>query len=440
VAATRTIEIRTEIPGPRSRALAERELRAVAHPLVVHLPVFAERAENATITDVDGNTFVDFAGGVGVINVGHAHPRLVEAIAEQAQRFVHTDFTVVPYESYVELAERLCALVPIGGEKRAAFFNAGTEAVENAVKLARLHTGRPGVIAYEGAFHGRTLLALTMTSKFHPYKTGLGPFAPEVYRVAYPSAYRGPDAVEALARLERLFETHVAPTHVAAIVFEPQQGEGGFVPAPRAYVEGLRAICDRHGIVLVADEVQTGFGRTGRMFAMEHFGVEPDLVIVAKSIAGGLPLSGVIGRAGIMDGAHSGAIGGTFIGNPVAQAAALAVLDVIEEEGILERANVVGDRIRERMLAWQARWPSIGDVRGLGAMLAIELVHDPVTKEPAPDLVVAVIDAALQRGVILLKAGVHANCIRVLCPLTIEDAVLDEALTAWEDALASVLG
>jgi 4-aminobutyrate aminotransferase / (S)-3-amino-2-methylpropionate transaminase / 5-aminovalerate transaminase len=439
VAATRTIEIRTEIPGPRSRALAERELRAVAQPLLVHLPIFAERAENATITDVDGNVFVDFAGGVGVVNAGHAHPRVVEAVIEQAQRFLHTDFTVVPYETYVALAERLCALVPIAGETRAAFFNAGTEAVENAVKLARLHTGRPGVIAFEGAFHGRTLLAMTMTSKFHPYKTGMGPYAPEVYRAPYPNAYRGPSAAEALARLERLFETHVPPSHVAAIVFEPQLGEGGFVPAPREYVEGLRELCDRHGIVLVADEVQTGFGRTGRMFAMEHLGVEPDLVTVAKSIAAGLPLSGVIGRAEIMDGAHAGAIGGTYIGNPVAQAAALAVLDVFEEEGLVERAAVLGDRIRERMLSWQGRFASIGDVRGLGAMLAIELVHDPETKEPAPELATAVIEAALARGVILLKAGVYGNCIRVLGPLTIEDAVLDEGLAAWEDALVAVL-
>jgi len=440
VAATRTIEIRTEIPGPRSRELAERELRSVARPLLVHLPIFAERAENATITDVDGNVFVDFAGGVGVINAGHAHPRVVEAVAEQAQRFLHTDFTVVPYETYVALAERLCELVPISGETRAAFFNAGTEAVENAVKLARLHTGRPGVIAFEGGFHGRTLLAMTMTSKFHPYKTGMGPYAPEVYRALYPNAYRGPGAAEALAGLERLFETHVPPTHVAAIVFEPQLGEGGFVPAPPEYVEGLRTLCDRHGIVLVADEVQTGFGRTGRMFAMEHFGVEPDLVTVAKSIAAGLPLSGVIGRAEIMDGAHAGAIGGTYIGNPVAQAAALAVLDVFEDEGLLERAVTVGERIRERMLGWQARFPAVGDVRGLGAMLAIELVHDPVTKEPAPELAAAVIDAALARGVILLKAGVYGNCIRVLCPLTIEDGVLDEGLAAWEDAMAAVLG
>ncbi len=439
MSATKTIELRTAIPGPRSQELAEREALSVARPLRVHLPIFAARAENATITDVDGNVFVDFAGGVGVVNVGHAHPRVVEAIADQAERFVHTDFTVVPYETYVELAERLCALVPITGETRAAFFNAGTEAVENAVKLARLHTGRPGVIAFEGAFHGRTLLSLTMTSKFHPYKAGMGPFAPEVYRAPYPNAYRGPDADEALAGLQRVFETHVPPEHVAAIVFEPQLGEGGFVPAPRAYVEALREVCDRHGIVLVADEVQTGFARTGRMFAMEHFGVEPDLVTVAKSIAGGLPLSGVVGRAEIMDGAHDGAIGGTYIGNPVAQAAALAVLDVIADEGLVEQATTIGDRIRERMLAWQARFPAIGDVRGLGAMLAIELVADRATKEPAPELARAVIHAALVRGLILLKAGVNGNCIRVLCPLTIEEAVLDEALAVWEDALAATL-
>jgi len=439
MAVTRTIRIQTEVPGPESKRLAEREARAVAAPLRAHLPIFAAAAENATITDVDGNVFVDFAGGVGVVNAGHAHPRVVEAVVDQAGRFLHTDYTVVPYETYVQLAERLCALVPIAGETRAAFFNAGTEAVENAVKLARLHTGRPGVIAFEGGFHGRTLLSLTLTSKFHPYKAGMGPFAPEVYRAPYPDAYRGPDAFEALAALQRVLETHVAPEHVAAIVFEPQLGEGGFIPAPRAYVEGLRALCDRHGIVLVADEVQTGFGRTGRMFAMEHFEVEPDLVTVAKSIAAGLPLSGVIGRAEIMDGAHAGAIGGTYIGNPVAQAAALAVLDVFEDEGLVARACVVGDRIRERMLAWQERWPAIGDVRGLGAMLALELVSDPVTKQPAPELARNVIDAALERGVILLKAGVHGNCIRTLCPLTIEDAVLDEALAAWEDALSATL-
>jgi 4-aminobutyrate aminotransferase / (S)-3-amino-2-methylpropionate transaminase / 5-aminovalerate transaminase len=434
------IEIRTELPGPRSREILERERYAVARPLIVHGPIVADHARGSTITDVDGNTFVDFVGGVGVVNVGHNHPRVMEAIAEQVARFLHTDFTVVPYEGYVALAERLGALVPISGETRAAFFNAGAEAVENAVKLARLYTRRQGVIAFDGAFHGRTWMALTMTSKTQPYKKGLGPFAPEVYRSSFPNAYRGPDAETALAALERLFTTHVAPDHVAAIVFEPEQGEGGFVPAPAEFVEGLRRICDEHGIVLVADEVQTGFGRTGRMFAMEHFDVEPDLVIVAKSIAGGLPLSGVVGRASIMDDPHSGAIGGTFIGNPVALAAALAVLDIFEEEQLVDRAQLLGDAIRARMLDWQARWPQIGDVRGLGAMLAIELVRDPATKDPAPELVEAVIDHALQRGLLLLKAGVEGNCIRVLCPLTTSDAELDDGLRAWEEALAATLG
>ena len=436
---TKSIDIRTEIPGPRSRAILEREQGAVAHPLIVHLPIVAADAYGSTITDVDGNTFIDFTGGVGVLNVGHGHPKVIEAVQEQVGRFLHTDFTVVPYESYVALAERLGALVPIAGPTRAAFFNAGTEAVENAVKFARLYTGRPAVIAFEGAFHGRTLLSLTMTSKPHPYKTGLGPFAPEVYRAPYPNEYRGIDAGEALAQLDHMLHTHVSASHVAAVVFEPQQGEGGFIPAPQAYVEGLRALCDEHGIVLVADEVQTGFGRTGRMFAMEHYGVEPDLITVAKSIAAGLPLSGVLGRAEIMDFPHSGAVGGTFIGNPVALAAALAVLDVFEEEHLAERAVSIGEEIRGRMLAWQERHAEIGDVRGLGAMLAIELVSSRETKEPAPDLAEAVIAAALERGLILLKAGMHGNCIRVLCPLTIGESELAEALDVWDDALAAIL-
>ena len=440
MATTRVIELRTEIPGPRAREILEREAQAVAKPLSVHAPVVAAEAHGSTITDVDGNTFIDFVGGVGVMNVGHGHPKVVQAIAEQAERFVHTDFTVVAYELYVELAERLGDLVPISGETRGAFFNAGAEAIENAVKLARLHTGRQAVIAFDGAFHGRTLLALTMTSRTHPYKTGLGPFAPEVYRAPYPNVYRGPDTETALATLERMFSTHVPAEHVAAVVFEPQLGEGGFVPAPPAFVEGLRRVCDEHGIVLVADEVQTGFGRTGRMFAMEHFDVEADLITVAKSIAGGLPLSGVIGRAAIMDGAHQGAIGGTFIGNPVALAAAGAVLDVFEEEDLVGRAVLLGDALRSRMLEWQERWPQIGDVRGLGAMLAIELVEDPATKSPAPDLVAEVIEAALQRGLLLLKAGVYGNCIRVLCPLTTSDGELDEGLDVWEEALIAVLG
>ena len=437
---TRVIELRTEIPGPRSRELSAREEASVARALQVHLPIFAAHAEGSTITDVDGNRFIDFAGGVGVQNVGYGHPRIVEAAQEQVARFIHTDFTVVPYAGYIELAERLGALAPFLGPTRAAFFNSGAEAVENAVKFARLHTGRPAVIAFDGAFHGRTLLAMTMTAKESPYKLGLGPFAPEVYRAPYPNSYRGPDAKTALAQLEAMLAELIPAEQVAAIVFEPEQGEGGFLPAPSEFVVGLRELCDRHGIVLVADEVQTGFGRTGRMFALEHYPVEADVIVVAKSIAAGFPLSGVIGKAEIMDHAHLGAVGGTFVGNPVALATALAVLDVFAEEDVVTQAQALGDTIRVRMLAWQARHPRIGDVRGLGAMLAIELVHDPATKEPAPELAQAVIDAALHRGLILLKAGVHGNCIRVLCPLTISDAELHEALAVWDEALAAVLG
>jgi 4-aminobutyrate aminotransferase / (S)-3-amino-2-methylpropionate transaminase / 5-aminovalerate transaminase len=440
MATTRSIDVRTDIPGPRSREIMARLTAAVAAPLTVNMPIVAQEAHGALLTDVDGNTFVDFTGGVGVLNVGHTHPHVVAAAQEQLSRFSHTDFTIVPYEVYVELAERLVAVSPFTGPAKAAFFNSGAEAVENAVKIARLATGRAGVIAFSGAFHGRTLMAVSLTSKVHPYKAGLGPFAPEVYRAPYPNAYRGPDAATALAQLEAMFETQVAPENVAAIVFEPQQGEGGFIPAPQEFVEGLRRIADEHGIVLVADEVQTGFARTGRMFAMEHFGVEPDLITVAKSIAGGLPLSGVIGKAAIMDAPHEGAIGGTYVGNPVALAAAVAVLDVIEQESLVERAVALGDQIRARMLDWQRRWDRIGDVRGLGAMLAIELVEDPSSRQPAAALATAVIDAALGNGLLLLKAGVHGNCIRVLCPLVISDGELDEALDAWERALETTLG
>jgi 4-aminobutyrate aminotransferase / (S)-3-amino-2-methylpropionate transaminase / 5-aminovalerate transaminase len=440
MAATRSIELRTAVPGPRSKEILARLDRVVSSALAVNMPIVVQEARGALLTDVDGNTFVDFTGGVGVLNVGHAHPQVVAAIAEQAARFTHTDFTIVPYEVYVELSERLLAVAPVSGPAKAAFFNSGAEAIENAVKIARLATGRPAVIGFGGGFHGRTLLALSLTSKVEPYKRGLGPFSPEVYRAPFPNLYRGPDARAALDQLEEMFATQVAPEDVAAIVFEPQQGEGGFLPAPQEWVEGLRRIADEHGIVLVADEVQTGFARTGRMFAIEHYGVEPDLITLAKSIGGGLPLSGVIGRAALMDAPHEGAIGGTFVGNPVAQAAAVAVLDVIEQEGLVDRANAIGDTIRTRMLAWQERHSRIGDVRGLGAMLAIELVEDPETKQPAPRLATAVVEAAVRRGLLLLKAGVHGNCIRVLCPLVISDAELEEALGVWEDALAETLG
>ena len=440
MAATRAIELRTEVPGPRSREILARKAQVVAEPLSVTLPVVVEEAHGATFTDVDGNTFLDFAGGVGCLAVGHSHPRVVAAIEEQARRFSHTDFTVVPYEVYVELAERLCALAPFPGPAKAAFFNAGTEAVENAVKFARAYTQRPAVIAFEGAFHGRTLLSLSLTSKTHPYKAGLGPFAPEVYRVPFANDYRGPDSRTALAALERAFVTQVAAETVAAIVVEPVQGEGGFVVAPRDFLAGLRRICDDNGIVLVVDEVQTGYGRTGRFFAIEHYGVEPDLVTVAKSIAAGLPLSGVLGRATIMDAPGDSAIGGTYVGNPVAQAAALAVLDVFEDEGLVERASWLGETMRERLVGWQARFEQIGDVRGLAVMLAIELVHDRETKDPAPELASAIVERAAQHGLLLLKAGVYSNCIRVLVPLVVTEAELGEALDVWELALEQVLG
>jgi 4-aminobutyrate aminotransferase/(S)-3-amino-2-methylpropionate transaminase len=421
MAATRTIELKTEIPGPRSRAVLERLAASVASPLAITFPVVAADARGVTITDVDGNTFIDFAGGVGCLNVGHSHPQVVQAAQEQLDRFSHTDFTVVPYEVYAALAERLLERAPLDRPAKAAFFNAGTEAVENAVKFARAYTGRSAVIGFEGAFHGRTYLSLALTSKTHPYKRGLGPFAPEVYRVPFND----------VAAIRRAFEVTVAPEDVAAIVFEPVQGEGGFIPATRELVEGIRAICDEHGIVMVCDEVQSGYARTGKFFAIEHYGVRPDLITVAKSIAMGIPLSGVLGEAAIMDAPQEGGVGGTYVGNPVAQAAALAVLDVIEEEGLVERSAALGETMRTRMLAWQERWPQIRDVRGLGAMLAIEL-DDAATAS-------RVVEEALRRGLLLLKAGVDGRAIRVLVPLVVTDAELDEALAAWEQALEEAL-
>jgi 4-aminobutyrate aminotransferase / (S)-3-amino-2-methylpropionate transaminase / 5-aminovalerate transaminase len=439
VATTRSIELRTAIPGPRSQEILDRKAQVVAEPLSIYLPVVIAEGHGVLVTDVDGNTFIDFTGGVGCLNVGHSHPRVVAAAQEQLERFSHTDFTIVPYELYVALAERLTKLAPISGEKRAAFFNAGTEAIENAIKFARSHTKRPAVIAFEGGFHGRTLLSMSLTSKTHPYKAGLGPFSPEVYRVPFAQDYRGPSSREALAALERALVTQVAAEQVAAIVIEPVQGEGGFVVAPSEFLEGVRRICDDNGIVLVVDEVQTGFGRTGKMFGIEHYAVEPDLMTVAKSIAAGLPLSGVIGRAEIMDAPADSAIGGTYVGNPVAQAAAMAVLDVFEEQGLVDRAAALGETMRARMLRWQERFDAIGDVRGLGMMLAIELVHDRETKDPAPELATAIAEAAFARGLLLLKSGIYSNCIRVLAPLVLADAELEEALAVWEEAIEQVL-
>jgi 4-aminobutyrate aminotransferase/(S)-3-amino-2-methylpropionate transaminase len=427
MATTKTIELKTDVPGPRSREILDRKDKVIAEPLSVYLPIVIAEANGATITDVDGNTFIDFTGGVGCLNVGHSNPRVVEAAREQLERFTHTDFTIVPYENYVSLAERLLELVPISGQKRAAFFNSGAEAIENAVKFARSYTKRPAVIGFDGGFHGRTLLALSLTSKTHPYKAGLGPFAPEVYRVPFND----------LDELERAFKTRVAAEEVAAIVFEPVQGESGFIPAEPDFVRGLRRICDENGIVLVADEVQTGFCRTGRVFAMEHFDIEPDLMTMAKSIAAGIPLSGVVGRAEIMDAPGDSAVGGTYVGNPVAIAAAHAVLDTIAEDRLAERAEQIGETIGARMEAWRDRFEAVSGVRGLGAMLAIELRENG---NPAADLATRVADAAAKKGLLILKAGIEGNCIRVLVPLVIADAELDEALGAWEEALEEVTG
>jgi 4-aminobutyrate aminotransferase / (S)-3-amino-2-methylpropionate transaminase / 5-aminovalerate transaminase len=426
MATTRAIDLKTEIPGPRSREILDRKARVIAEPLSIYLPIVIEEAHGATITDVDGNTFIDFTGGVGCLNIGHSNPRVVEAAKEQLERFTHTDFTIVPYENYVALAERLVELVPIRGELRAAFFNSGAEAVENAVKFARSYTRRPAVIAFDGGFHGRTLLALSLTSKTHPYKAGLGPFAPEVYRVPF----------DDLDELENAFKTRIAAEEVAAVVFEPVQGESGFIVPSQEFVQGVRDICDANGIVMVVDEVQTGFCRTGKVFAMEHFGVEPDLMTIAKSIAAGIPLSGVIGRAQIMDAPGDSAVGGTYVGNPVAIAAAHAVLDTIAEERLADRAAEVGETIRSRMESWRERFDAVADVRGLGAMLAIELSQNG---GPAADLATAVADGAARRGLLILKAGIHGNCIRVLVPLVISDSELDEALDVWEEALEEAL-
>jgi 4-aminobutyrate aminotransferase/(S)-3-amino-2-methylpropionate transaminase len=433
------IKLVTDLPGPRSREILARKESSVAAAMTVQAPLVVDSALGAVVTDVDGNRLLDLTGGIGCLAVGHSHPHVVEAVREQAGRFLHTDFAVVPYEIYATVAERLVAAAPFSGPGRAVFFNSGAEAVENAVKIARLATKRPAVIAFEGGFHGRTLLALTMTSKANPYKLGLGPLAPAVYHLPYAQDYRGPSASEALAALERALVTQVAPSEVAAIVIEPIQGEGGFVPAPKQFLQGLREICDKHGIVFVADEVQSGFGRTGAMFAIEHYGVEPDLVVVAKALASGLPLSGVLGKAAIMDLAHEGSIGGTYSGNPVGLAAANAVLDVIESEQLIERANALGETLLARMKAWQGRFDAIGDVRGIGAMLAIELVKSRETKEPAPELATRVIEESLKRGLLLLKAGLYGNCVRVLTPLVIPDDELAEALDVWEEALGAAL-
>jgi 4-aminobutyrate aminotransferase len=402
--------------------------------------IYVAKAENSEIWDVDGRRYIDFAAGIAVVNTGHRHPRVMEAVAQQAQAFAHTCFHVVPYESYVRLAERLNALAPGDFAKKTLFLNSGAEAVENAIKIARYHTKRTAVIAFSGGFHGRTLMTMALTGKVMPYKRGFGPFPAEVYHAEFPQPYRGITTEQALADLDRLFHGDVDPKSVAAIIIEPVQGEGGFNVAPPEFLRALRRLCDEHGIVMIADEVQGGIARTGKMFSIEHAGVVPDLITVAKGLGGGFPLSGVTGRATIMDAAHTGGLGGTYGGNPISIAAAHAVLDVIEAEGLCQRAAAVGDKMRTRLLALAKELPCIGDVRGLGAMVAFELVKDPKTKEPDAELTAAILTHAETRGLILLSCGTALNVVRLLAPLTIPDNVLNEGLDILAAAVRDAYG
>ena len=435
-----TINLVTEVPGPKSRAIVERKERVVADAIDLHVPVVIDRGAGASFTDLDGNTFLDFSGGLGCLIVGYSHPKVVEAVKRQVERFSHTDFSVIPYEPWVELSERLVTMV--GGDRKVFLANSGAEAVENAVKIARSATGRSAVITFEGGFHGRTLLAMSLTSRHSPYKKNFGPFAPEIYRVPFPYPYRSPDPEKAGRRalddLERAFVTVVDPTTVAAVIVEPVQGEGGFVVPPPDFLAGLQEICRRQGIVLIADEIQTGFGRTGRFLASEHSGIEPDIVTLAKSLAAGYPLSAVVGRTELMDAPGPSAIGGTYVGNPVACAAAIAVLDVIEEEALVERATHIGKAIEDRWEEVSAETPEIGEIRGLGAMIGVEFVKDPETKEPHPELVGKIIQHAVQNGVVSVNCGIYRNVLRHLIPLVISDEELEEGLDVLADAVAAV--
>ena len=431
------------IPGAKSRELLARRQEFVARGVSSYTSIFAAKADGAIIEDVDGNRYIDFAGGIGAMNIGHARPEVTRAIAEQAAKFTHTCFSVMMYEPYVDLAERIVKLAPGDFPKKALFFNSGAEAVENAVKIARWATGRSAIISFDNAFHGRTLMTMTMTSKVKPYKYGFGPYAPEVYRAPFPYPYRmnmtdKEASTFCLSELERMFSGDVAPDQVAAIVIEPVQGEGGFMVAPPGFLRALKSVCEKYGILFVADEIQSGFCRTGTMFAVEHDGVAPDLMIIAKSMGAGMPISGVVGRADIMDAPPPGTLGGTYSGNPVACAAALAVLDLFEQEDYAARSREIGHAITTRFLKLQERFPMIGDVRGLGGMVAMELVKDPATKEPDSHATSDVLAAAHHRGLLLIKAGMYDNVLRVLVPLSVTNEQLQQGLDIFEDAFVTV--
>jgi 4-aminobutyrate aminotransferase/(S)-3-amino-2-methylpropionate transaminase len=423
---------------PTNAELHERRQAAIARGIGASFPVYADRAENVELWDVEGRRYLDFTGGIAVLNTGHLHPQVVAAVKAQLERFSHTCFMVAGYEPAIALAERLNVLAPGASSKKTAFFNSGAEAVENAVKIARSYTGRPGVIAFSGGFHGRTLMALALTGKVAPYKTGFGPFPAEVFHAPYPHPYRGVTSDDSLAAIDHLFKEDIEPGRVAAIVVEPVLGEGGYVPAPPEFLVALRDLCDRHGIVLVADEVQTGFARTGRWFAVEHASVEPDLVCMAKSLAGGFPLSAVTGKTEIMDAPGPGGLGGTYGASPLSCAAALAVIDGIESEGLAERAQAIGGKVVKTAEGWAETDPRIGEVRGLGAMVGIEMVSDATTRTPDPDRTKAITNAALEQGLLLLSCGVNGNVLRVMVPLTASDEQVEEGLEMLAGAMAAV--
>ena len=421
---------------PTEAEMADLRARYVPRGITSAHPLTADRAKGAELWDVSGRRYIEFAGGIGVMNVGHSHPRVMEAVRAQLERTTHTSFQVVMYESYLRLAQRLCEVAPIEGARKAIFFSTGAEAVENAVKIARAHTGRPAVISFRGSFHGRTLLTLSLTGSVSPYKQNFGPYAAEIYQAPFPYEYRGWSTERAIASLENLFEAEVSPKRVAAVIIEPVLGEGGFVPASAAFLGHLRELTERHGIMLIADEIQSGFGRTGKFFAIEHSGVTPDLITVAKSLAAGFPLSGVVGRAEVMDAPDPGGLGGTYGGNPVACAAGLAVMDVMRDEKLPERAARIGSILEERMQSWAAEYDLIGDVRVMGAMAGLELVRDRATRTPADKETAKVMAVARDKGLIILRAGTHHNVIRTLMPLTIPDEQLNEGL----DILGAALG
>lgn len=438
----------TAIPGPKSTGLLEKKQTYVARGIANTIPVFVEEGKGAVVRDVDGNTFIDFYGGIATVNAGHCPEKVVAAVKGQAEKLLHTCFMVSMYESYVDLAERLATISPVKGEaKKVMLANSGAEAVENAVKIARSYTKRPGVVAFECAFHGRTLLTMSLTSKVKPYKFGFGPFAPEVYKVPSAYCYRCyfnstyPECgLHCLENFERFFVAEAPPENIGAMIIEPVQGEGGFIVPPPEFLPGLQQICEQYDIVFIVDEIQTGLARTGKMFAVEHWGVRPDVMTLAKAIASGLPLSAVVGRAEVMDAPDPGHIGGTFGGNPVACAAALATLDLIEEEKLAARAAHIGGVAMERLRRLQEKYALIGDVRGLGAMVAMELVKDRKTKEPAKEETGRIIRACYERGLLVIAAGIFGNVVRLLMPLTTTEEQLDTGLSILEEALAEVAG